>query len=116
MPLWPRLLAGFFVLAILTTSCSDYRDVVVFNPCSTAIRVSFAGSEQPADSPEGWRGATAVPSEKATTIQNVLADVGEPSWVRIEFDGAAPQVRQLPFPFPSDDAPVPVLIAARSCP
>lgn len=111
----PRLFAGVALLAILATSCSDFRDAIVFNPCSIDAHVSF-GSDHAADSSQGWHSATAIPRERAITLKDVLADVGEPYWARIEFDGVRPLVRSLPFPFPADDAPVLVLIPARLCP
>ena len=111
------MVMGFVALGLVATSCSDYRDAIVFNPCSTAARVSFSGTDRPAGSPEGWFGTSAIPPERAITLDALLADVGEgPFWVRIDFRGVAPHVEPIPFPFPPDEAAVPVLIPARLCP
>jgi hypothetical protein len=111
-----KLGVGLFLLAVVATSCSDYRDVVVFNPCPEPAQVSFSGSERSADSESCWFGAASIPREQAVTLEDRLGDVGEPAWARITFVGLDPRVEEIPVPFPADDAPVLLLIPARSCP
>ncbi len=107
----------FIAIGFLATSCSDYRDAIVFNPCSSSARVSFSGTERAASSSVGWFGYSTIPPERAVTLDDKLADVGdEPFWFRIEFRSIAPHVEPIPLPFPPDDAPIPVLIPARLCP
>jgi hypothetical protein len=94
-------------LALTMTSCSKFRDAIVFNPCSQTATVSFAGIP---DS-DRWFDESSVPAGQAVRLDNVISASTDTSYARVVFDSRTPTVIKVAV----KDDPVPVLIPASLC-
>jgi hypothetical protein len=102
------------VVAIALTSCSRYRDALIFNPCQSSIVVSFSSAATaPAISGE-WFDSTPVGPESALTVPGVFGDASgaHAGWVKVEVGETGSRVESVSYP---DEGPIPVLVPARFC-
>ncbi len=89
-------------------TCVGGADAIVFNPCSRAATVGFAGI---LDS-DRWFDESSVPIEQALRLVNVISGSADTVYARIDFGSRAPSIIKVAV----KDDPVPVLIPASICP
>jgi len=63
-----RSLAMLAVACLLLTSCDDFLEITVHNPCSFAVVVAFAGESFSAPESQPWPYAEPVAAESAKSI------------------------------------------------
>jgi hypothetical protein len=95
-------------LALTMVSCARYRDAVVFNPCSRAATVGFAGIP----SSDRWFDESSVPAEQTVRLDDVISGTTDTHYARIDFGSGARAIIKVAV----KDDPVPVLIPASMCP
>lgn len=96
-------------LLVLVASCSDYKDVIVTNPCSHPVTVRLLNSD---GRQLGAASAYVVPSASAKRLENVLPNVGSDSYLADVMSGTK-RVDRIVVPDTKD--PVPVVVRAAAC-
>jgi hypothetical protein len=102
-------------LAILLPSCSNYLDVLVFNPCGDSAKVSFSGAATPPPITSAqWHDQVNVPPFSAVRVKGVLADVDSDhvAFARVQIGEASPEIVTVLLGM---EEPIPVLIRATAC-